>query len=104
MEEEENECERRTNYYVWRSVVHGRKCVQPKEHERKLCVANSCNGVHEMISMTKSLDFLLKWLFLLNPPLNLSQTSKKINLGSVECSLKILTSLGLLQGSYICRK
>ncbi len=34
--------------------------MQTKEHGRKLCVANSCSGVHEMISMNKLIDFLLK--------------------------------------------
>jgi len=49
-------CEKRTSCYVWKYVVHGSKCVQTKEHERKLCVTNSCNEVHEMISMSKPLD------------------------------------------------
>ncbi len=53
-------CERRTSCYVWRNVVHGNKCVQTKEHGRKLCVASSCSGVHGMISMNKPLDYLLK--------------------------------------------
>ncbi len=55
---EEWMCERRTSCYVWKSVVHGSKCVQTKEHGRKLCVG--CNGVHGMISMNKLLDYLLK--------------------------------------------
>jgi hypothetical protein len=53
-------CERRTNYYVWRSVIHGNKCVQTIEHGRKLCVASSSSEVHESISMNKPLDSLLK--------------------------------------------
>jgi hypothetical protein len=53
-------CERRTNCYVCRNVVHGRKCVQTKEHGRKLCVASSYSEVHERISMNKPLDSLLK--------------------------------------------
>jgi hypothetical protein len=53
-------CERRTNSYVWRSVVNGSKCVQTKKDGRKLCVTNSCSGVHELISMNKPLDSLLK--------------------------------------------
>jgi hypothetical protein len=52
-------CESITNYYVWRNVAHGKKCVQTKEHGRKLCVASSCSGIHEMISMNKPLDSLL---------------------------------------------
>jgi hypothetical protein len=31
--------------------------VQTKKHGRKLCVASSCSGVHEIISMNKLLDF-----------------------------------------------
>jgi hypothetical protein len=38
---------------------HGKKSMETKEHGRKLCVANSCSGVHEMISMNKPLDSLL---------------------------------------------
>jgi hypothetical protein len=58
--EKEWVCERRTSYYVWRNVVHGSKCVQTKEHGRKLCVTNNRNGVNGMISMNKPLDSLLK--------------------------------------------
>jgi hypothetical protein len=57
-----------------------------------------------MISMNKPLDFLLKYLFLLNPLLDLSQTSNTFSLEGVERSFKISPSLGLLQGNYICRK
>jgi hypothetical protein len=32
-----------------------------KKHGRKLCVASNCSGVHEMISMNKLLDSLLKY-------------------------------------------
>jgi hypothetical protein len=38
--------------------------VQTKEHGKKLCVENNCNGVHGIISMNKPLNFLLKYLFL----------------------------------------
>jgi hypothetical protein len=34
--------------------------VQTKEHGKNLCVASNCNGVHEMMSMNKLLDSLLK--------------------------------------------
>jgi hypothetical protein len=78
--------------------------VQTKKHGRNLCVTNNCNGVHKMISMNKPLDFLLKYLFLLNPLLDLSQTSNTFSLEGVERSFKISPSLGLLQGNYICRK
>jgi hypothetical protein len=94
-------CERNFNSYVW-SVVHGSKCVQTKKHGRNLCVTNNCNGVHKM--MNKPLDFLLKYLFLLNPLLDLSQTSNTFSLEGVERSFKFSPSLGLLQGNYICRK
>jgi len=56
-----------------------------------------------MISMNKLLDFLLKYFFLLDPSLDLSQTLNNFSLG-VKCSFKISASLGLLQRSYICRK
>jgi hypothetical protein len=63
-EEEENECVRRELIVmceeVLLSVVHGKKCVQTKKHRRKLCVTSNYSGVHEMISMNKPLDFLLK--------------------------------------------
>ncbi len=29
-------------------------------HGRKLCVTSSCSGIHEMTSMNKHVDFLLK--------------------------------------------
>jgi hypothetical protein len=76
--------------------------VQKKEHERKLCVANSCSGVHGMISMNKHLDSYFK--FLSNPSLDLFQTLNSFSLGGVECSFKISASSNLLQGSYTCRK
>ncbi len=57
--------------------------MQTKEHGKKLCVANSRSEVHKMISMNKPLDFLLKYFFLLDPPLDLFQNSKKISLGGV---------------------
>jgi hypothetical protein len=53
-------CGRRTNYHVQISVLHGSKCVQTKEHGKKLCVTNSNRGVHEMISMNEPLNSLLK--------------------------------------------
>jgi hypothetical protein len=34
--------------------------VQTKKNGRKFFVANSCSGVHGIISMNKPLDFLLK--------------------------------------------
>ncbi len=52
--DKENECVR------GKLIVHGRKCVQTKNHGRKLCVTNNCSGVHEMTSMNKPLDSLLK--------------------------------------------
>jgi hypothetical protein len=45
---------------MWKNVTHEKKKVQTKKHGKKLCVTNSCNGVHEMISMNKPLDSLLK--------------------------------------------
>jgi hypothetical protein len=36
------------------------KMCANKEHERKLCVASSSNGVHGRMSMTKPLDSYLK--------------------------------------------
>jgi hypothetical protein len=40
-----------------------------------------------MISMNKPQDSLLKWLVLLNPPLDLFQPSNNFSLGSVKRSL-----------------
>jgi hypothetical protein len=57
-----------------------------------------------MISMNEPLDSLLKELFLLDPPWDLFETLKQINLKGVKNFLKILASSRLLQGSYICRK
>jgi hypothetical protein len=37
----------------------GKMCAN-KEHGRKLCVTNSCSGVHGRISMNKPLDSYLK--------------------------------------------
>jgi hypothetical protein len=54
--------------------------------------------------MNKPLDSLLKYLFLLDTPLDLSQTLNSFSLKGVKCSLKILTSSGMLQGSYTCQK
>jgi hypothetical protein len=34
--------------------------MQTKEHGRKLCVTSRCSGVHELISMNKLMDYLLK--------------------------------------------
>jgi len=56
-----------------------------------------------MISMNKPLNFLLKKLFLLDPPLDLFKTSNNFSLEVIKHSFKILISLGLQQGSYICR-
>jgi hypothetical protein len=36
------------------------KLCANKEHGRKLCVGNSCSGVHGKISMNKLLDSCLK--------------------------------------------
>jgi hypothetical protein len=80
------------------------KMCANKEHGRKVCVASSCSEVHGRISMNKPLDYYLKYFFLSNPSLDLSQTLNSFTLESVKCSFKILTSSGLLQGSYICRK
>ncbi len=52
--------ERSNSCYMWKNVTHEKKKVQTKKHGKKLCVTNSCNGVHEMISMNKPLDSLLK--------------------------------------------
>jgi hypothetical protein len=73
-----------------------------KEHGRKLCVTSNCSGVHGRISMNKLLDFYLKYFFLSNSVLDLSQTLTSLSLTCVKCSFKISRSLGLLQGSYIC--
>jgi len=54
-----NVYEKEINFYVWKGVVHG-KYVCKQEHGKKLCVANTYNGVHGRISMTKPLDFYLK--------------------------------------------
>ncbi len=53
-------CEKKINSYVWRSVVRGKKMCANKEHGKKLCVVNSCSGVHGRISMNKPLDSYLK--------------------------------------------
>jgi hypothetical protein len=78
--------------------------VCKQEHGKKLCVVNTCSGVHGRISMTTPLDFYFKMLFLSNPLLDLCQTFLKISLGGVKGSLKILASSRLLQGSYTCQK
>jgi len=57
-----------------------------------------------MISMNKPLDYLLKYFFLIDPPLDLFQISKRFSFKSVKCSLKISTSSGLIQWNYTCRK
>jgi len=78
--------------------------VCKQEHGKKLCVASTYSEVHRRISMTKPLDFYLKYLFLSHPPLDLCQTLKKFSLGGEEGFLKISASSGLLQGSYTYRK
>jgi hypothetical protein len=54
--------------------------------------------------MNKPLDSCFKYLFLSNPPLDLSQTLNSFSLGGVEYPPKNSASLGLLQGSYTCWK
>jgi hypothetical protein len=76
--------------------------VQTKKHGRKLCVTSSYSGVHKIISMNKPLDFLLKYFFLLDPLLDLFQTSKSFSLEGVKSSLKISALSKLLQRNYIC--
>jgi hypothetical protein len=57
----EDECVRGKLIVMCEEVLFMKKnCVQTKEHGRKLCVASNCSGVHEMISMNKPLDSLLK--------------------------------------------
>jgi len=58
---EENKCLRGIIVcYVWKNVVHGNKWCVNEEHGKKLCVVNSRNGVHGIISMNKPLDFFTK--------------------------------------------
>ncbi len=59
-EEEEIECVEGELVVMCEEVSFMEKKMQTKDHGRKLCVANSCRGVHEGISMNKPLDFLLK--------------------------------------------
>jgi hypothetical protein len=57
-EKEEYECVRKKLILMCeKKIVHEKnKMCANKEHGRKFCVANSCSGVHERISMKKPLD------------------------------------------------
>jgi hypothetical protein len=50
-----------------------KRCVQTRTW-KEVVWSNTWNGVHGRISMTKPLDFYLKYLVLSNPPLDLYQT------------------------------
>jgi hypothetical protein len=84
--------------FMCERVLFMEKMYAKKKNGRKLCVANSCNRVHGRISMNKPLDSYFKYFFLSNPLLDFFQDLNNFNLRSVKCSLKISTSLGLLQG------
>jgi hypothetical protein len=43
-----------------RRLFMKKKMCANKEHGRRLCVANSCSGVHGRISMNKLLDSYFK--------------------------------------------
>jgi hypothetical protein len=103
-EKEEDECVRENLVLMCEKGWFMEKMYANKEHGRKLCIANSYSGVHGRMSMTKPLDSYLKYFFLSNPLLDLSQTFNSFNLGGVKCFCKISGSLGLLQGSYTYRK
>ncbi len=68
LEEEENEWVKGELIIMFKKMLFMEQMCVNKMHGRKLCVTNSCNGVHEMISMNEPLDSLLKELFLLDPP------------------------------------
>ncbi len=58
---EENECGREELVIMCEKMfVKKRKLCENKENGRKLCVTNSCSGVHGRISMNKPLDSCLK--------------------------------------------
>jgi hypothetical protein len=61
-EKEEDECVRKKLVLMCgKIVVHEKnKMCANKEHGRKLCVTNSCNGVHRRIFMKKPLDSYFK--------------------------------------------
>ncbi len=57
---EVNECVREELILMCEKMLFMRKICANKEHGRKLCVANSCSGVHGKIFMNKPLDSYLK--------------------------------------------
>jgi hypothetical protein len=56
----ENECGRGKLVFMCERMLFMKKMCANKEHERKLCVASSCSGVHGRISMNNPLDSYLK--------------------------------------------
>ena len=59
-EKEEDECVRKKNLCVEKMLFMRKQLCANKVHGRKLCVTNSCSGVHRRISMKKPLDSYLK--------------------------------------------
>jgi hypothetical protein len=57
---EENECVKEEIVLMCEKVLFMGKMCANKEHGRKLCVTNSCSGIHGRISMNKPLDFYFK--------------------------------------------
>jgi hypothetical protein len=53
-------CEKKPLVLTCERRLFMEKMCANKEHGRKLCVANSCNEVHEKISMNKHVDSYLK--------------------------------------------
>jgi hypothetical protein len=46
--------------FMCERMLFMKKMCANKEHGRKLCVANSCSGVHGRISINKPMDSYLK--------------------------------------------
>ncbi len=57
---EENDCVRRKLVFMCERMLFMKKMCANKEHGKKLCVANSCNGIHGRSFMNKPLDSYLK--------------------------------------------
>jgi hypothetical protein len=71
---EDNKCVRGKLVLMCERMSFMKKKSAKKKHGRKLCVSNSCSRIHERISMNKPLDFYFKYMFLSDPPSDLSQT------------------------------
>jgi len=87
-------CERRINFYVWKNVVHERKCVQTKQQRRKLWVANSHSEVHDFHEQASG--FFIKIIVPLRAIIGFVSNLRQIHFGKCETFFQISTSSGLL--------